>query len=172
MKGSVVKVAMCLMAACLLISAPLVLSTPRLRFNVSNSIPVGIYSETDDDAPYVGFCLPSDVLEQARFAGLQLDHGRCPGDVQPVLKPLYVATPEHPLRLDEHGFVLDGNTLFNTAPKSYSKTGATLQHYPYGVFTSGVWAISTYNPDSFDSRYFGPLDPASIRFRAKPFWTK
>jgi conjugative transfer signal peptidase TraF len=155
------------------VAPPFTVWALQLHINYTDSIPVGLYRETHaPNAGYIGFCLTPDVLGRAHLAGLMIDPGDCPGNVQPVLKPLYVATPEHPLRLDEHGFVLDGNTLFNTAPKAYSQTGVALQHYPFGVFTGGVWAISTFNPDSFDSRYFGPLDPASIRFRAKPFWTK
>jgi type IV secretory pathway protease TraF len=53
-------------------------------------------------------------------------------------------------------------------PKPYSKTGQTLVHYPFGSYTSGLWAISNYNRDSYDSRYFGPVSTDAIRFYARP----
>ena len=34
-----------------------------------------------------------------------------------------------------------------------------------------VWVASSYNPWSFDSRYFGPLPVSIIRRRLKPFLT-
>jgi len=46
-----------------------------------------------------------------------------------------------------------------------------LEHYPFGVYTNGIWAVSDFNANSYDSRYFGPLAPDAIRFDAKPVWT-
>jgi hypothetical protein len=46
--------------------------------------------------------------------------------------------------------------------------------WPYGEYrvTPGfVWVASSYNPWSFDSRYFGSLPVGIIRRRLKPFLT-
>jgi len=112
------------------------------------------------------------VLTAAKKTGLALPNGNCPGGVAPILKPHFAASPEQPISLTSEGFVIGGKLLPNTAPKPRSRTGAALTHYPFGLYTNGVWAISTFNPDSFDSRYFGPLDPKAIQFHARPLWTK
>lgn len=150
---------------------PFVIPALHLRMNYSNSVPIGIYRTVPGDAPYVGFCLSVATLRTAQRAGLILPSGDCPGSVAPVLKPVFVASAKRPIRFDERGFSVDGNRLPNTAPKPQSRTGAPLTHYPFGLYTTGLWAISSFNPDSFDSRYFGPLDSTAIQFRAKPIWT-
>lgn len=33
-----------------------------------------------------------------------------------------------------------------------------------------VWLVSSYHPQSFDSRYFGPLSMGQIEGKAYPFW--
>lgn len=145
----------------------------RLHFNDSSSVPVGLYRETPDGSgKYSAFCLAPAVLRSAQQAGLQLNGGSCPGDVSPVLKVLIRATRSQPLTFSDHGFSVGGTLLPNTAPKPFSGTGKALTHYPFGTYIDGFWAISSYNRDSFDSRYFGPVDQAAIRFYATPVLTR
>jgi type IV secretory pathway protease TraF len=118
-----------------------------------------------------GFCLPGTTANAAIHAGLEVVPGTCPSGLAPVLKPLTLASAEHPISLTERGFFIDGKLLANTAPKSRSRTGVALEHYPFGVYTNGLWAVSDFNANSYDSRYFGPVAPDAIRFYAKPVWT-
>jgi conjugative transfer signal peptidase TraF len=143
-----------------------------LLMNYTDSVPVGLYKQCgkSPDA-YAAFCLPSAAAERALQAGLQAAPGECPGGLSPILKPMILASAEHPISLTERGFFVDGKLLVNTAPKSQSRTGAALGHYPFGVYTNGFWAVSDFNPNSYDSRYFGPVEPDAIRFYAKPVWT-
>jgi type IV secretory pathway protease TraF len=89
----------------------------------------------------------------------------------PIMKPLIYASPGRSLTYDAHGFSFNGKLLRNTAPKPQSRIGASLEHYPFGVYTNGTWAVSDFNANSYDSRYFGPVAPDAIRFYAKPVWT-
>ena len=66
---------------------------------------------------------------------------------------------------------MDGQLLANTVPKPYSQTGEPLSHYPFGRYTSGLWAVSTFNRNSYDSRYFGPIEPSTVLYHLTPFWT-
>ena len=144
----------------------------HLHINFSNSVPVGLYRETVTEAgDYAGICLPKETVAQAVHAGLGIDPGTCPGGFEPILKPVFLASPTSPIRFDHDGFSVHGRLLPNTAPKSRSKTGVLLSHTPFGLYQTGVWAISGFNASSFDSRYFGSVNPGSIQFHAKPFLT-
>lgn len=143
-----------------------------LHCNGSDSVPLGLYRETQSTArTYAAFCLSPSVLNDAKRTGLTLRSGVCPGGVAPILKPLVSASSQHPIVFHESGFLVDGISLPHTAPKAFSSSGKPLTHIPFGTYTAGLWAISTFNPDSFDSRYFGPVDPAAIRFYATPVFT-
>ncbi len=154
------------------VATDVLLKAAHLHINFSNSVPVGLYRETTEIAePYAGICLPVSTVTQAIHAGLALDHGTCPGGFEPILKPIFRATETSSIIYGQAGFVVNGKLLPNTAPKTHSETGAPLQHFPFGVYRNGLWAISDFNPNSFDSRYFGPLDPGSIQFYVHPFLT-
>ncbi len=162
----------CALIAVCYIATDSLLKAARLHINFSNSVPVGLYQEAPELSDgYAGICLPTKIVKQAIHAGLAIDPGSCPGGLEPILKPVLRATETSPIRYDMDGFSVDGKLLPNTAPKPRSKTGAPLPHARFGIYRSGLWAISDFNASSFDSRYFGPVDPATIQFRAKPVLT-
>ena len=153
----------------LAIGAPSALRNSCLRLNYSDSVPVGLYeSQPQPGAPFAGICLSADTLRAALIKGLELGHGECADGHQPILKTVYRATPESPIVLDAQGFVVAGERIPNTMPKALSKTGKRLTHYAFGTYVSGLWAISGYSRDSYDSRYFGPVPQENVRFYAKP----
>jgi type IV secretory pathway protease TraF len=58
------------------------------------------------------------------------------------------------------GISVNGTLLRNTAPLEYDTMGRLLSHWPYGryiVAKGTIWVASSYNPRSFDCRYFGPI---------------
>ena len=152
----------------LALSVPDALQHSRLRLNGTDSVPVGLYEAGTERAPYAGFCLGQATLRTALAAGLELGRGECANGYQPVLKTVYEASPASPVVFDEGGFAVGQRRIPNTRPKAFSRTGKPLTHYPFGTYTAGLWAISSYNRDSFDSRYFGPVPQESLRFYAKP----
>lgn len=153
----------------LALAAPGALRHSALRLNYSDSVPVGLYrSQPEPDAPFAGICLNSMTLRSAFDAGLKLEAGECPDGHQPILKTVYRATPDSPIVFDAQGFTIAGVPIPNTKPKAFSKTGKPLTHYAFGLYTSGLWAVSGYNRDSFDSRYFGPVSAENVKFYAKP----
>lgn len=151
------------------IGAPSFLSNSNLRLNSTDSVPVGLYlSQSQPNTSFAGICLEATTLNSALAAGLELGRGECPDGHQPILKPIYRATPESPIQLDSHGFTVAGARMANTVPKLFSRTGKPLPHYAFGVYTYGLWAVSGYSRDSYDSRYFGPVAREDVRFYAKP----
>ena len=152
----------------LALSLPDALKHSRLRFNSTDSVPVGFYETRMERASYAGFCLDSDTLHSALAAGLELGRGECVDGHQPLLKTIFEASPASPVVLDADGFAVGDRRIPNTRPKEFSKKGKPLTHYAFGTYTAGLWAISSHSADSFDSRYFGPVSRGELRFYAKP----
>jgi conjugative transfer signal peptidase TraF len=154
------------------VSLPVEIQHSGLLMNYSDSVPLGICRRVPANAAnYAGFCLPGATATAALRAGLDVVPGACPDGLAPALKPLIHAAPKHPLIYDARGFSFRGKLLPNTAPKAHSRTGVPLAHYGFGTYTNGIWAVSDFNANSYDSRYFGPVAPEAMRFYAKPLLT-
>jgi conjugative transfer signal peptidase TraF len=153
----------------LFMTLPLIAQHSGLRFNDTNSVPIGLYSTASADRyKYVAVCLPQQTVETAIRGGIEIAAGDCPDGHRPILKRLYSASAEHPIEFSPHGFRVDGRLLSRTAPKEKSSKGVPLNHFAFGLYTQGLWVISDYNANSFDSRYFGPIRQEEIRYYAAP----
>ena len=90
------------------------------------------------------------------------------------MKPV-VASAGDIVEVSSRGITVNGVLLPNTAPKTKDSKGRPMQPWPsgqYRVSAGFVWVASSYNPWSFDSRYFGPIpDRASFVVDSKPFLT-
>jgi conjugative transfer signal peptidase TraF len=162
----------CALAAGLIDDA---LKSVRLGYyrNLTDSVPIGIYKSTQDsNAPYVAFCLSADAVRKAQSAGFIIGKGTCPGGFEPLLKPFFRAAADNKIMLSAEGVFTQYGLLKNSKPKPVSSTGKPLDHYPYGVYRSGIWVVSDYNPNSYDSRYFGPIPESAIQFYAEPVFVK
>jgi conjugative transfer signal peptidase TraF len=151
-------------------SLPSLMTKSSLIFNGTDSVPVGLYNRAPNGT-YAVFCLPIGAARGAIVAGLQIQSGPCPGGIQELMKPLVQASPARPVVFGPAGFTVDGKLLPNTAPKTTSRSGHALEHFPFGNYTSGRWPVSSFNRDSFDARYYGPISANQIRFYASPIWT-
>ena len=144
-----------------------------LRFNTSASLPLGLYvTTTDGRASLVEFC-PAEPFATFSIARGYRDPGACRDGAAPLLKPV-VASAGDTVELSAHGISVNGILLRNTAPLPKDSAGRPLSAWPFGryvVARDTVWVASTYQPRSFDSRYFGPLPMSIIRHRLKPFLT-
>jgi conjugative transfer signal peptidase TraF len=147
--------------------AVLLIALP-ISFNEMASEPIGFYWNTRQSGPYAKVCLPPKEEAQAIDFGIPDTHGTCPGGHQPLLKQLFAASDHHPILFSAAGFTINGQLLPHTAPVVRAANGKLLQPIPYGIYTHGLFAISTYHPRSYDSRYFGPIDPRSVAGFARP----
>ena len=100
--------------------------------------------------------------------------GNCPDGAAPLMKPV-VASAGDIVEVSSLGITVNGMCcLPNTAPKDKDSKGRPMQPWPNGQYRvpqGFVWVASSYNPWSFDSRYFGPLPVSIIRSHLKPFLT-
>ncbi len=160
---------------CLYVAAVIVLcftlgSSP-LCLNESSSIPMGLYWRQKQATNVAGLCLPKETVQRGVALGVELLKGECANGYQPILKTIVRATPEMPITLDENGFALGAARLRNTKPKLFAKIGVPLEHAEFRTYTGGLFAISTYSKDSWDSRYYGRIPDDSILFYVKPVLT-
>ena len=116
-----------------------------LRLNFSPSEPRGLYRLSRESLNRGTFVLLASPLKQ--IAGV-------PGDVVRV-------TPE--------GSYINGKLW----PMSAIPGDSTFPHYPYGVYrlrAGQLWVLGAH-PDSYDSRYFGPVPRTLVSSTARPLWT-
>jgi len=76
--------------------------------------------------------------------------------------------------IDSAGVEVNGIRLANSAPCNCDGGGRPLQPYVLKDHILGpgeVLLMSDYNPASFDSRYFGPLQATTIESVIKPLLT-
>ena len=144
-----------------------------IRINASTSLPLGLYKETPDvSAPLIEFCPQAPYGSFAVGRGYR-SVGNCPDGAAPLMKPV-VAKPGDIVDVSSLGITVNGVLLPNTAPKNQDSKGRPMQPWPSGQYRvplGFVWVASSYNPWSFDSRYFGPLPVGIIRGRLKPLLT-
>ena len=144
-----------------------------LRFNPSPSLPLGIYITTDrPDVTLVEFCPAQPFARLAAERGYR-EKGTCPDGAAPLLKPV-AAKPGDIVDLSPRGIAVNGKLLPNTAPLRRDTKGRPLVPWNFGrrmVEPGTIWAASTYNRRSYDSRYFGPVNVASIRAQVRPLLT-
>ncbi len=144
-----------------------------LRINTSPSLPMGLYIITADaGADLVEFC-PMEPFATLSIVRGYRDPGACSDGAAPLLKPVIARTGDV-VEVSTRGISVNGGLLPNTAPLTRDTKGRHLEAWPSGRYVvdpGTIWVASSYHPRSFDSRYFGPLSTAAIRYRLKPFLT-
>jgi conjugative transfer signal peptidase TraF len=144
-----------------------------IRWNASPSLPIGIYIESGESSALVEFC-PAEPAGSFAAARGYRDAGSCPDGATPLMKPV-VARFGDTVEYFEGGVAVNRRLLPNTAPRSADTQGRPLHHFPFGRYVvqrGTVWVASTYNPRSFDSRYFGPVSESLIRAHLRPLVTQ
>ena len=148
-----------------------------LRINESPSLPVGVWrlSPLRDEVrrdDIVSFCPPDSwVFSEARLRGY-LGSGLCEGGYEPLLKPIAAIEGDRVIRTDQ-GIRINGRLIANSKRLDHDCSGQALPSHGANniiVAKGEVWVISSYNPLSFDSRYFGPVPISKIEGLARPLF--
>jgi conjugative transfer signal peptidase TraF len=146
----------------------------RVRVNASPSLPIGLYRTTlDKSAKLVEFC-PAEPYATISAKREYREKGDCPDGAEPLMKPI-VPVSGDTVEISPQGVTINGRLLPNSATRSFDIKDRPLTHWPFGKYrvdTGKVWVISSFNPRSFDSRYFGPIPIASIRCHLRPLLTE
>lgn len=139
------------------------------RWNHSTSMPYGLYQLTSE--PYargdiVFTCFPEPAARLAKERGY-LGWGLCPGGTEPLFKRV-LALSSDAVTLTAKELTVNGTVI----PFARIERDANNRQMPHANLSAhGVWVGSTYNRNSYDSRYFGAIDPDLIKSKAVAIWT-
>jgi conjugative transfer signal peptidase TraF len=150
----------------LVLAAPALLGFgfSRSRLNLSPSAPLGLWVRVGGEVSrgdWVMGCLPGAVVEFGRLRGYHPEGpplGRCRDGSLPVLKRV-VALPGDHVEVEADGVVVNGRLLPGTAPLARDSQGRPLPA-PRAALRLGpeeLWLLSDHIPNSWDSRYYGPV---------------
>lgn len=160
-------------ASAVLISAALA-NASGVFLNVTPSLPRGLWTNSHRGqfgrGEVVSFCPPRNEVFQGAKANGYLRQGYCPGGIAPLLKPV-AAVGGDVVIVGSNSLVVNGVALRNSRPLFRDGAGRALPRISpgeYHVRQGEVWLVSTYNPASFDSRYFGPIPTKSLIGEARP----
>lgn len=140
--------------------------------NLSASMPIGIYARTDAEVAVgqiVAVCLPPAIARLGRERGY-LHAGSCTSGDQPVLKYV-MAMAGDSVNVHSSGVMINGCAISNSAVMEHDHQGRPLSHVPWGTLTlqhGQVWLMSTWQSNSWDSRYYGPVQVADVMVAVRP----
>ena len=139
---------------------------PRLIYNPSDSVPVGWYRVTPPDALHVGAIVVTTLPPAA--AALAAQRRYLPLRV-PLLKRVGAVAPQHVCVLDARVWS-DGAPVAAVLPAD--RLGRPLPSWQQcrRLRPGELFLLSTTNPASFDSRYFGPVSASAVIGVAHPVW--
>jgi conjugative transfer signal peptidase TraF len=144
-----------------------------LRINPSPSLPIGLYVTTEEGGANLAEFCPAEPFGHLAIARGYRDAGNCGDGAAPLLKPV-IARPADVVELSDRGITVNGRVLPNTAPIPTDTSRRPLSPWQFGrhvVQPGTVWVASSFNPRSFDSRYFGPVKVSAIRHYLRPLLT-
>ncbi len=148
----------------------------RLRLNLSNSLPRGVYQETDEPiqpGTLVAECLPIKLAQFAQERGW-IGTGYCPTGTPPILKQV-VAIAGDTVEVTDYFIEVNGVKIPHSATQKQDSHGRDVPAIPRGTYTLArgeVFLLATNIPNSWDSRYTGPAQLTDIITTARPVWTE
>jgi conjugative transfer signal peptidase TraF len=151
-------------------------SSVGLRFNLTSSLPIGLYRVTRDSptlerGAIVLYCLPPPVAGLAHDRGYVPRGGQCPGGLTPIGK-MVAALPGDTVVLTTDGITVNGVLQSHSRALATDLKGRGLPRLTRRAYVIGrdyVWLLAP-SERSFDSRYLGPLVARNVLARVQPVW--
>ena len=141
---------------------------PKLVWNASASVPVGLYAIHPIDVIYLGelvLVLPPEAV--ARYLD---QRGYLPRGV-PILKHV-LALPGQSVCRIERTITVDGTAVGDALDSDRQGRGLPAWQGCRIVAHGEMFFMNWQSDSSFDGRYFGPLPASTIVGRATPLWIK
>lgn len=139
---------------------------PRLVWNASASVPIGLYRIRPGAMPRIGEL--AAMRPTPALARLMAERRYVEANAL-LIKPVAAGGGAHLCRIDAD-VTIDGRLVAFALPRD--RLGRPLPRWQ-GCRTLGadqLALIAPALPGSFDSRYFGPVDRARVIGRAEPLW--
>jgi conjugative transfer signal peptidase TraF len=166
-------------ALALVLGSAWFLAAAGARICLSPSAPAGLYLPTTEPlgaGTWVQLCLPEPIVSFGRARGYHPDGwppASCPDGSAAVLKRV-AALPGDLVEVREEGLVVNGRLLAATRPQPVDSEHRPLprlaglrRRVPEGQ----CWLYSDTVPNSWDSRYYGPIPMTSIVTAMRPLLT-
>lgn len=170
-------IAHCGAALTLVLGGAWVARTCGIWFNVTTSLPPGVYRESRGEpltrGAVVIACLPPAVAAVGRARAYLVKGQRCIGGVAPVGKvALALAGDTVDVRSD--GLEVNGVHIRHSAQLTRDGAGRPLPRIGIGRYTvrpGEFWIFSSYSGRSWDSRYYGAIPTSSVLSVVRPLLT-
>jgi conjugative transfer signal peptidase TraF len=162
-----------MVSAALLILGKLIVAD-GLRFNISASMPAGIYRFTIVSpreihrGMLVAVCAPSKAVKLGRRRGY-VSTGECPENSEPLLK-VVAAVAGDDVAISPNGVEVNGHLLQESKFLASDRAGRRLVSWPRGHFriSHGTIWLHADHERSWDSRYWGPAPVRNVLAKAVP----
>lgn len=148
-----------------------------MRFNLTTSLPTGIYRVVDkpvERGAYVRFCpMRTGAMALAMERGYLHEGGVCADGFRPLLKRVAGVEGDH-ISARDSGVWVDGRRLPLSDHRAADGAGRPMPKPAMAeqqLTSSQLWVMSDTNPRSFDSRYFGPIERAWVMEVLEPVIT-
>ena len=139
----------------------------RLAYNPSDSAPRGWYRVMQAASLHVGDYVVATLPPDA--AALAARRGYLPSRV-PIIKHIGAVPPQRVCVIS--GVVsIDGVPIAVTLGTDHRGRALLTWNRCRRLVDDELFLLSTTNPASFDSRYFGPIKASSVLGQAAPLWT-
>jgi conjugative transfer signal peptidase TraF len=145
----------------------LIRPTPRLIWNASGSVPIGLYAVHRVDALHVNELL---VVMPPEPLATFLDKRRYLPKGVPLLKHV-LALPGQTVCRSDRSITVDGVAMGDALDRDHLSRPLPVWHGCRVVAGGDVFLMNRRSGDSLDGRYFGPLHSTAVVGRADPLWT-
>jgi conjugative transfer signal peptidase TraF len=140
---------------------------PKLIWNATASVPIGLYAMRPAGALRVGELL---VVKPPEPLATFLDERRYLPKGVPLLKRV-LALPRQVVCRTDRTITVDGAAMGEALNRDRRGRPLPAWRGCHTVAPGEVFLMNRQSEDSLDSRYFGPLPVTTIAGRADPLWT-
>jgi conjugative transfer signal peptidase TraF len=140
---------------------------PKLLWNASASVPIGLYAVHRTGALHVGELL---VVAPPEPLASFLDQRRYLPKGLPLLKRVLALRGQTVCRT-EQTIIVDGAAIGDALDRDHLGRPLPVWQGCRLIAAGQVFLMNRQSPDSLDGRYFGPLPTTTIVGRADPLWT-
>lgn len=138
-----------------------------IRFNLTASMPVGVYKKTSSMPAHgnlVVVCLDKQFADMA-ISRNYIAPGQCPSGMQPLLKKVAALPGDEIVYDDTQGIFINNELWPHSIVQDVDSKGRPMAraYFPSVVPVKKILVLSDQHDGSFDSRYFGLVELEQVK---------